>query len=268
MRALRFTSLVLGLSALPAVVAVRAAEVRPGNTLGEVRASLGIPRGEANLGDRQLLYYDRGEVELRAGSVTRVALLSDREFAAREARRAAESERVRARNAEGEALKARRLADADFRSAPPEYQLAYWENFIRRYPGVSCADQLALIRARLAEKIEEGNLRQAETAARIAPAVMTYDYGYSYYFHRRYYTGGLGPFSYHFEEKPISRIAGPVVPPVFNFGTRDVNTRRDARSPNRDSWGGDGLPPSCDDRGSHGRGHATGRWGCGPQGRM
>ena len=56
--------------ALPLVA--YAGEVRTGDSLGDVRAALGAPRGEANVGNRQLLYYDRGEVELQAGAVTRV----------------------------------------------------------------------------------------------------------------------------------------------------------------------------------------------------
>ncbi len=149
-----------------------AAGVKPGATIDEVRATLGVPRGQVQAGERNVLYYDRGEVELTAGTVTRVSLLNDKEYAMREARRAAIAERVREENASrtaaGEALKARLLASTAFRNAPLTYQVAYWEDFSRRYPGVSCAEELTVARMSLAVLLEENRVRAGQEEARVA----------------------------------------------------------------------------------------------------
>ena len=63
-----------------------AAEVRPGASLEEVRGTLGLPRGQVQVAGRQVLYYERGEVELQNGAVTRVALRSEEEHASLTAR--------------------------------------------------------------------------------------------------------------------------------------------------------------------------------------
>lgn len=152
-----------------------AAEVRLGDTLDQVCVTVGMPKGQLRAGDRHLLYYDRGEIELRAGTVTRVTLLSVEAQAALEARRSAEAVRVREEqelrrvreNAEGEELKARRLADRSFQAAPPAYQFAFWDSFARRYPGVPVAEQLTVARMRLAEQQEQLRVRN-EQAERLA----------------------------------------------------------------------------------------------------
>ncbi len=234
MKTRRLVSLGL-LSALPLMLG--AGEVSVGDTAGEVRAALGAPRGQARLGGRQVLYFDRGEIELQGGAVIRVALLSEQELARQEARRAAEAERVQARNAEGEAVKARQLADANFQSAPPAYQVEYWSNFARRYPGVSCAEQLGLARARFVAEAEERHARRAEAESEAraeAPQVATYPYGYPVGYggwNLRYRSAGLGPIVYRFDEKPVPLIAGPVVPPVFNFGPPPAARNAEVRRP-------------------------------------
>ena len=55
-----------------------AAEVQTGDSLADVRNALGLPRGQAKVDGRQVLYYERGEVELVREVVTRVALRSPR----------------------------------------------------------------------------------------------------------------------------------------------------------------------------------------------
>jgi hypothetical protein len=134
-------------------------EVAPGDSLAEVRAALGQPRGQLERGGWQRLIYDRGEVELVRGEVTRVALrsaeaheryLAERQAAAEQARLAQE-ERTARRTAEGEALKARKLTDPLFQSAPVAYQVAFWEDFALRYPEVPSAEVLTIARLRLVE---------------------------------------------------------------------------------------------------------------------
>jgi hypothetical protein len=135
-----------------------AMEVQPGDTLATVRTALGAPRGQVSIGERHLLYYDRGEVELRGGAVARVALRSTDEQAVFAAERSATQQKVLEENArevtEGLELKAHKLSDSDFRATPLAYQVVFWESFAARYPGVSCRDQLTAVRLRLAEEQE------------------------------------------------------------------------------------------------------------------
>ena len=204
--------------ALPLILS--AAEVQPGATLGEVRAVLGAPNGQLRVGDRHLIYYDRGEIELRSGAVIRVALLSDADYAAREVRRRQireEQEARRARlSAEGEALKAHMLADISFQSAPPAYQVSFWENFSRRYPDVSDMEPLLIARLRLAEqsraqveqaqRLAELETRVAEAEARATEAVPyrnhTYYYSYSGRYARHPFT--LWPVEYRFNDSQLA----------------------------------------------------------------
>ncbi len=219
------------LLALPLVLT--AAEVRPGDTVREVRAALGAPNGELHKGDRHLLYYDRGEVELRSGSVIRVALLSNADFATLEVRRAQvreEQEARRARlSAEGEALKARVLADPSFLVAPLSYQVAFWENFSRRYPGVIGAEPLLIARLRLAEQRRtqiEQEQRLADLEARVIEAESraneaalyrrNADYSYGGGYARHPFT--LWPVEYHFADGPPT--ASPRAVPAVDTHSR------------------------------------------------
>jgi hypothetical protein len=205
-------------------------EVRPGESLDRVRAVLGIPNGEVQLGDRVLLYYDRGSVELQEGRVTKVALRSEDEHAlllARETRLRAEREEQRARLlAEGTALKDRKLADGSFQSAPISQQIAFWEDFARRYPGVSVAEPLSIARLRLNERIAEQRRRDEElrrldeierrlAAAESEPVhyrVRTFP---TYYGHRPHYREfGLGPITYTFYDAPLPAYVTPTTPVI------------------------------------------------------
>jgi hypothetical protein len=152
-----------------------AADPEIGATFAEVRAALGLPKGLAKAGTRQLLYFDRGQVEMTDGAVTHVALRSEEAQIAHEtkilaaetrARETAELRRTELR-AKGEALLAAKLADAHFNAAPLAYQVAYWEKFARTYPGVDCAEPLAIARLRFAEQLEAKRL-VAEQAERLA----------------------------------------------------------------------------------------------------
>jgi hypothetical protein len=135
-----------------------AMEVQPGDTLATVRSTLGAPRGQVRIGERHLLYYDRGEVELQGDTVARVVLRSSDEQAVFAAERSATQQKGLAENARavtaGLELKARKLSDSNFRATPLTYQVAFWESFAARYPGVSCRDQLTVARTQLAEQQE------------------------------------------------------------------------------------------------------------------
>ena len=214
-----------------------AADVRPGDTMVAVRQGLGTPRGELHLGGRDLFYYDRGEVESRAGVVTRVSLRSAEDQAALEARRAADALRVREENElrrarltlEGNELKARKLADPAFETAPLVYQVAFWQDFSRRYSEVPVSEQLMLSRARLAEEMalskerNEKEKRLADLEARIAEAeaaeirnrvIVTGGYYSPYRDRRDYHPLSFGKIEYHFYDSPLPYATSPGMPPM------------------------------------------------------
>lgn len=152
-----------------------AGEVKTGDNLNRVLSTLGEPRGRAQAGGRELLCFDRGVVELTSGVVTRVALRSEEAQTAFETQRTATESRVREEQeirrikltAEGEAVKAAKLADKAFQSAPVETQLAYWRIFAVQYPTVSCTEQLNLVRAQFyaQERTEQIQAEEAQRAA-------------------------------------------------------------------------------------------------------
>jgi len=152
-----------------------AGDIKPGATMADVRSSMGVPRGEARVGDREIYYYDRGEVEGKSGVVTRALLRSEEEQSALEEKRSREADRLREEreirqarlNQEGESLKAQKLADVSFLTSPLSRQAAFWQDFSRRYPGVTITEQLMDVRGRLALEIDE-KLKQAAQAQRLA----------------------------------------------------------------------------------------------------
>ena len=220
-------------------LALSAAEVKLGDTSEEVRGALGVPRGRMEVGGRKFFYYDRGEIELRGGVVTRVAMLSIEDHAALVARRQADAVRVREEQdilrarltVEGEALKARKLSDPYFLTASPARQVEFWEDFSRRYPTVPSAEELGSARARLGEQVAERRaeaaqaLRLAELETRLAEAeartaeatnrvVFARDYTPSYFGQRDYYPLSLGPIRYRFYDSPLPYATSPGMPPI------------------------------------------------------
>jgi hypothetical protein len=200
-----------------------AAEVQPGDSLADVRNALGAPRGQVKVDDRQVLYYERGEIELQADTVTRVALRSPEEqvaIDAREERNRGEREsRLNQLLVEGAALRDRKLADAHFQNAPLLYQVSYWENFTRSYPGVSVVEPLTIARLRLNEQLTAQRVND-EQAARIADLedrlaqtegdsyYPSYGYGYGYY-GRSYNPVNLMPIRYDFQNTSAAPYESP-----------------------------------------------------------
>jgi hypothetical protein len=157
-----------------------AAGIEPGQSRDEVTAVLGAPSGSIVMGGREVLYYERGSVELREGRVVSADLVT-----AEEARRRREAERAahlawqraeaarRARNkAEGEAELQRLLNDPAFLLGDPDAQVAVWHDFLRRYPEVPAGAHLtqALQRAEAARDRRERDTRIAELERRTAEA--------------------------------------------------------------------------------------------------
>ncbi|HEX2862804.1 MAG TPA: hypothetical protein VHN79_14245 [Lacunisphaera sp.] len=236
-------------SAAPFLVA---GEVRPGASLAEVEATLGLPKGKVDVNGRQVLYYERGSIQLDDGVVTQVALLSPEEHAqvtAREERRREEQDARRAQlQAEGAALRDSKLADKAFQAAPASYQVAFWEDFARRYPGVSCVEPLSFARLRLAEQLDakrqrdEAARRLDEIEARLAEAErepVYYRVGYPVRHRRHHYHHefGLGPITYTFYDAPLPVYTTPTTPLINPFigDLAQPEPRRYPRS-DRDQW--------------------------------
>lgn len=157
---------------LPLTMSAR--DVAMGDSAVQVREVMGTARGQLQVGGRDLLYFDRGEVELNDGRVSRVGLRSPEEqnaFESKQAAVAARTDETRSRlMEEGRILMASKLSDPTFQATPYSYQLSFWEKFSHRYPDVSPAEQLLVVRSRLAEQAAkaEADRAQGEQAQRIA----------------------------------------------------------------------------------------------------
>ena len=160
---------------LAAPMLAHATDVHPGDSLDDVQTALGMPNGHAQIDNSLTLFYDRGRVQLVDGKVTRLNLLSPEAFAAQQAQQKADDARnaqLRAQNtAEGQALKAQKLADPAFAAASPADQLSFWQIFSLRYPEVPSADAYNIALARQQEQLaaqereREVTVQQQEIAA-------------------------------------------------------------------------------------------------------
>jgi hypothetical protein len=234
---------------LVAAPLVFASQVAPGVSLADVRGELGRPSGVMQVGERHLLYYPHGLVELVNNQVTRVELRTPEEQASleeREARRRAErDERRMAVIAEGTALRDRKLADATFAAAPAGYQVAFWEDFARRYPEVSCVEPLTIARLKLGEEIEkktrerEDEQRLADLEARLAAAEAEPFYRVRYHGgYRGYYNEfALWPVKYTYYDAPLPVYTTPTTPVINAFP--DDPRPADWRAPGRE-WSDNG----------------------------
>ncbi len=145
--------------------------VGEGTTRAQAVAELGAPTGTIVMGAREVLYYDRGTVELRDGKVVRANLMSPEEARRRREAEArayqewlrVEAERSARRKVEGERELKRMLNDASFLLEDPELQVERWQDFIRKYPEVPVGAYLQDAQ-RQAEEVRE----RRETAARLA----------------------------------------------------------------------------------------------------
>lgn len=140
----------------------------------DVVAELGAPRGRAELGAQEILFYDQGQVRLVDGQVASFDLMSPAEASRLKSEQAASDARAaeerRQRIAQGEALIVRMLADPAFVAAPPDYQLSFWKNFHLRYPEVSCEAEYSMALARVQQQNTDQENQMADLDARVAEA--------------------------------------------------------------------------------------------------
>jgi hypothetical protein len=129
-----------------------ATDIHPGDSLATVEAALGAPTGKAQLGNKLMLDFARGQVQLVDGKVTSSNLISAEKLAAQKAQQKADEAKAAQlkaqRIAEGQALKATKLADPGFTSASSYIQFTFWQNFRLRYPEVPCDDEYKIALAR------------------------------------------------------------------------------------------------------------------------
>jgi hypothetical protein len=183
--------LVLLTSVLFSPLSFLRAELSIGDDRLTVLKTLGQPEGRIEMGALERLFFDRGEIQLRDGLVSRIELVSEEVAEARREREAIESE---ARRERGEAIKAERLADPEFRARPAARQYAFWRDFRREFPEVDVfvqytdakaayeqdvarqrdAERLANVERRVAEA--ERRAAQAETTARTLSSSTRFDY--------------------------------------------------------------------------------------------
>jgi hypothetical protein len=134
---------ILVLLALPSLAL--AATIYPGERGDDVKATLGPPPDARVSSNTIIWYYSHGQVRLENDRVIDSDFSSPDGVAAQQAANAADAAQ---HNAEGEALKAKTDADPGFAASSPADQAAYWEDFSRRYPAVSCESELEAVRAR------------------------------------------------------------------------------------------------------------------------
>ena len=148
-----------------------------GDLSADVHRVLGEPQGYIKSGGTEFLLYDRGRVELKDGVVTGVDLVSaetaEAMRLAREQQRAARAEASRRRRETlreaGETLRLQKLGDPAFQSAAAGEQLAFWQQFRRRYRDVNVDFEYAQALARHRQELEKDALerRLAELERRL-----------------------------------------------------------------------------------------------------
>lgn len=132
--------------------------VELGASREQVIESLGEPLGAATMRGVEVLYYARGQVDLREGQVIRTSVLSKADYEANQQRLAEEAEARRkqaeeaaeqqAQVAEQRAQAAKeRLAEIDENDAlagkSAAQQAAFWKSFQKQNPGVDVQSRLA-----------------------------------------------------------------------------------------------------------------------------
>ncbi len=156
------------------------AAVQMGDTRDAVLGELGSPLGIVRLDEAEILYFERGSVELRDGKVVRADVMSpqelkerrEREAHAREVNARIEAEQRVRRVAEGEAVLKQWLASPDFLAESPRVQVERWCEFMIRYPEVSITEHYGAALERLEGEMEQElqERRIAELEQRVAEA--------------------------------------------------------------------------------------------------
>lgn len=115
-------------------------DVKVGDDVKKVYEVLGEPDSYMLAGNKAVVTYERGKIELVSNKVTRVDFTSVAKAAELKLKiEKANEERHDYLLQAGTALKQRKLEDARFLSLPLSDQLDFWRSFRRRYPMVDLA---------------------------------------------------------------------------------------------------------------------------------
>jgi hypothetical protein len=167
-----------------------AGEIEVGDSREEVIQEVGEPRGTMLSLRMETLFYERGTVTLRDGTVVHVRLKTAEEVVREKARRrqeeaarkvAQEQERER-RIEEGKALKAWAMNDPEFKQSSPAERLDYWRKFQKTYPKISVSEEIAsaerekleMEREKLAVRIQELKQEIEEITATLKRTTIDY----------------------------------------------------------------------------------------------
>ena len=163
---------------LPALLQAQTDDrVRAGDSMQTVIDILGRPQGVIEMGEKQVLFFDRGEIVLKGGSVVKVDILTaeahqqdrvEKERARQESERMAEVRRQQ-RIERGEIQKRKKLSDPLFLSAAAGDRLRYWSKFRRNYPEVDISAELNEAQSKYKAEVEriEQERRIAELEERV-----------------------------------------------------------------------------------------------------
>lgn len=183
-------ALTIGLLMFCCAAGLQAADPVPGDTREKVIDLLGNARGTINVKDNEVLFFDRGTVELSAGKVTEVKLLTDHQIAQnrivseRNAKLAAvERERLLK---EGQDEKQKALADESLTKKPASEQVAFWQALAKKYPGLDVGPEL-----QKAQTIVQEEARKKQEAALAAQKALEEQPKLNSSKRRKYLRGGL-----------------------------------------------------------------------------
>ena len=151
------------------------ADIEIGDSHAQVIAELGEPKAEIKTPGFALLTFERGQIELREGLVTKVDMVSQedadllrRERLVQDAQAKQLAERQRKELfAEGKATLERKKLDREFPRRPASEQVSYWRAFKQRYPEVDVsAEYESALRLLETEMALEKNSREQEQRIR------------------------------------------------------------------------------------------------------
>ncbi len=144
-------------------------DVKVGDDVKSVYKVMGEPESYIMVGNKAVVSYERGKIELISNKVSKVSLVSTEQVAMlreQESEQRAKAIEAKAKKhdymaKEGNALKQKKLEDVEFLSSPIAEQFEYWKKFRRRYPMV---DMTPIDLVEMATTITENARQRAEAA--------------------------------------------------------------------------------------------------------
>ncbi len=136
--------------------------VNPGDTIAEVVAKIGRPKGSIEGRNRITYSYDRGMVNFIDGRVASAFLVTPEEAEQRRAEQARAAEANRRQDelqrerllVEGQTELRKQKDDPTFNKRTATERLAYWEDFQRRYPFTDVSTNLTAARSAVTAEVD------------------------------------------------------------------------------------------------------------------